>query len=258
MMSWNLNLYFKLSLIIMGAFTPFYLCLAEENDSRHWDYGGTWNPTRWSELKPEYALCQQGRNQSPINLVPHNAEPISISWEFKYSSIPVAILNNGHTIEIEFKPGSYLLIDGEEYELQQLHFHTPSEHTVMGKASAGELHLVHKTRDGKTAVLLVFLIEGKYNQALGVLREYIPREKGENQINGVGLNVNELLPAQRDSYYHYTGSLTTPPCTEGVNWYVMTAPIEVSSEQIENFRQIYQVNARPIQPLNGRVIYFKE
>ena len=149
-------------------------------------------------------------------------------------------------------------MDGEEYELQQLHFHTPSEHTVMGKASAGELHLVHKTRDGKTAVLLVFLIEGKYNQALGVLREYIPREKGENQINGVGLNVHELLPAQRDSYYHYTGSLTTPPCTEGVNWYVMTAPIEVSSEQIENFRQIYQVNARPIQPLNGRVIYFKE
>ena len=84
----------------MGAFTPFYLCLAEENDSRHWDYGGTWNPTRWSELKPEYALCQQGRNQSPINLVPHTTEPISISWEFKYSSIPVAILNNGHTIEL--------------------------------------------------------------------------------------------------------------------------------------------------------------
>ncbi len=92
---------------------------------------------------------------------------------------------------------------------------------------------------------------------LGTLREYIPREKGENQIKGVGLDVNELLPAQRDSYYHYTGSLTTPPYTEGVNWYVMTAPIEVSSEQIENFRQIYQVNARPIQPLNGRVIYFK-
>ncbi len=92
----------------MDAFAPFYLSLAAEHGSRHWDYGGTWNPTRWSELKPEYAACQEGRNQSPINLVPHDAKPISVSWEFKYRSIPVAIVNNGHSIEIEFKPGSYL------------------------------------------------------------------------------------------------------------------------------------------------------
>ncbi|MDJ0716313.1 MAG: carbonic anhydrase family protein [Prochloraceae cyanobacterium] len=257
-MSWKLDLYFKLSLITIATFYPFYLCSAEENDSRHWDYGGAWNPTRWSELKPEYALCENGRNQSPINLVPYTAEPISDSLEFKYRSIPVSILNNGHTVQINFLPGSYILVNGEKYELQQLHFHTPSEHTVMGKASAGELHLLHKNPAGKTVVILVFLREGKYNQVLGALREYIPKQEGENQIKGVGLDVNQLLPTQMDSYYYYSGSLTTPPCTENVNWYVMTTPIEVSSEQIERFRSLYQVNARPIQPLNGRVIYFKK
>ena len=241
--------------LIVAQLDPLW---ASETNSRHWDYGGTWNPTRWGELKPEFALCEKGRNQSPVNLLPYTAQPISFSLEFKYRSIPVAMTNNGHTVKIDFKPGSYLLIDGDEYELQQLHFHTPSEHTVMGKASTGELHLLHKNRAGKTAVLLVFMKQGRYNRVLGRLRNYVPREKGENQIRGVGLDVNELLPAQRDTFYHYSGSLTTPPCTEGVDWYVMTTPIEVAEEQINNFRDIYQVNARPIQPLNGRAIYLSK
>ena len=239
-----------LSFVVGG----FHRLNSQESESKHWDYGGTWNPTQWGELDPEYALCSSGKNQSPININSQATVKSDSKLEFDYNSIPIKIINNGHSIEIEFASGSYATIEGEKYELEQFHFHTPSEHHVDGKATAGELHLVHRNEADNLAVVGIFLEAGEYNSVLGTLREYIPQEQGENETKDVSLDVNSLLPADTSSYYHYSGSLTTPPCSEGVQWYVMVNPIQVSSEQIANFRKIYQVNVRPIQTLNGREI----
>ena len=240
--------------VLVGAFNQIS---SSESDSKHWDYGGTWNPTRWGELDPEYALCGTGTNQSPINLDPQTATESSSEIKFNYGSSPLRVVNTGHTIEAELIPGSYAEIEGEKYELEQFHFHTPSEHHLDGKAAAGALHLVHSDRAGDLAVVGVFIEEGEYNPVLGAFREHIPLEPGENQTKDVSLDVNLLLPPNRSSYYHYLGSLTTPPCSEGVKWYVMVNPIQVSPEQIANFRKIYQVNVRPVQALNGREVQLK-
>lgn len=257
-MNIKLNKYFIVTAIafsfLVGAFNQIS---SEESDSKDWEYGGSKNPTRWGELDPEYALCGTGQNQSPINLDPQTATESTSEIKFNYSSSPLKVVNTGHTIEAMFIPGSYAEIEGEKYELEQFHFHTPSEHHQDGKATAAELHLVHSNEAGELAVVGVFIEEGEYNSVLGAFRDHIPLEPGENETKDVNLDVNLLLPQDQQSYYHYPGSLTTPPCSEGVKWYVMVNPIEVSSEQIANFREIYQVNVRPIQALNDREVELK-
>jgi carbonic anhydrase len=221
----------------------------------HWSYGGARNPTRWGELSENYILCETGQFQSPIDISEKNiadepAQPIN----FNYQRIPLTIKNNGHTIQVDYPPGSYIQINGETYQLLQFHFHTPSEHTVERNAYGMEMHLVHQNQAGNFAVVGVLIEEGAENYFLQPLWDHFPESEGEKNLEKVMINAQSLLPEKRE-YYRYDGSLTTPPCSEGVKWYVMKNPIEASAEQIEQFMEIYQMNARPVQPLHRRKIH---
>lgn len=225
-----------------------------EKKEVHWGYTGEGAPENWGKLKPEYALCGTGKSQSPIDInktIIAKLENIS----FSYKDTPLKIINNGHSIQVNYEPGSFITVDGETYELVQFHFHVPSEHTVKGQFYDMELHLVHKNNLGEIAVVGVFMKKGQPNKLIQLLWDNIPAELNkENVVTGISVNASGLLPKDR-SYYHYFGSLTTPPCTEGVNWSVLKTPIEVSEEQIEKFRSVMGFNNnRPVLPVNKRFI----
>lgn len=222
--------------------------------SPDWSYGGAAKPTQWGRLGHDFALCETGRDQSPIDI--DNAvlgTPADIV--FNYSEAPLVVVNNGHTVQVNYENGSTVSIngEGEEYELLQFHFHTPSEHTLSRRAAAMELHFVHRNEEGKLAVVGVMMEKGKAHPSIDTIWEHIPGAGETNAVQGLTMNVASLLP-NGSTYYSYSGSLTTPPCSEGVSWNVLAKPIQVSEEQIAAFEQLYQVNARPIQPTNGRII----
>ena len=197
-------------------------------------------------------MCEVGTDQSPIDI--DNAvdgSPANII--FNYSSVPLVVVNNGHTIQVNYETGSTVSINGEEYQLLQFHFHTPSEHTMAGKAYGLELHLVHRNKKGQLAVVGVMMEKGQANSLIDTIWKNIPEEKGINEVKGLTINAADLLPSSK-TYFSYAGSLTTPPCSENVKWNVLAETISVSQEQIAAFEQLYQVNARPIQPMNGRII----
>ncbi|EDX72262.1 Eukaryotic-type carbonic anhydrase, putative [Coleofasciculus chthonoplastes PCC 7420] len=221
-----------------------------------WGYSGDESPEKWGDLSPEFETCKLGKTQSPIDLNDMSASSAD-SLEFTYKYTPYKVINNGHAIEVAYKAGSSIKIEGKRYELLQFHFHAPSEHTIKGGDYPMEAHLVHKSQDGQLAVIGVFLKEGQYNPFIETLWANIPTQKGERIVRGVTVNASALPPKDK-SFYHYTGSLTTPPCTEGVNWYVLKQPIEISSQQLAKFQSVYSGNARPVQPLNKRVIKTKE
>lgn len=241
-----------LGLFIAGLITcsPLQVFAAEPTPT--WGYGGENNPTRWGEISPNFAACELGRNQSPINIVDAvKGKPAQI--DFKYNSTPLVVFNTGRTIQVNYASGSTATINGEEYQLLQFHFHTPSEHTISGNASPMELHLVHRNASGQLAVVGVMLQTGDVNPLIDEIWKVIPAAGETNTISDRTVNAANLLP-QSNAYFSYTGSLTTPPCSEGVKWHVMVEPITVSAEQIAAFEKLYQVDARPLQPLNDRVI----
>lgn len=216
-----------------------------------WGYNRQNGPKKWGELSDEFVLCKTGKNQSPINIeATATAKP---KIEFSYGYTPLKIINNSHTVEIVYEPGSQIKIEGETYKLQQFHFHSPSEHHLDGKTYPMEVHLVHKSSDGQFAVIGVFMKEGKENEFIKSLWPHAPKKKQENLISGITVNAS-ALPPEDQIYYNYTGSLTTPPCTENVNWIIFQKPIEVSRQQIKTFHTLYNGNARPIQPLNDRQV----
>lgn len=230
--------------------------LAFANPKVHWSYIGKENPTNWGELSSDFAICSTGQNQSPINFEKTSSEkPVNIV--FNYQDTPLTIVNNGHTIQVNYSKKSTINIDGKEYELIQYHFHTPSEHTMDGQATAMELHLVHKNQEGEIAVVGILIKQGQENLVIKEIWKHISLEKGEINLPNININAKDFIPVEH-SHYHYIGSLTTPPCTEGVNWIVFKTPIEVSQEQIEKFARIYQSNARPVQPLNQREIVIRQ
>ena len=216
----------------------------------HWSYGGADNPTQWGELDNNFELCKTGTKQSPINLEgATQGEPSSLV--FNYQDTPLTVVNNGHTIQINYAPGSTAEVEGETYELLQLHFHTPSEHEIGGKAFPMELHLVHRNAAGKLAVVGVMMAQGVKNSTIEQIWAHLPTTNQTLTVKDVTVNAADLLPANK-AYFSYLGSLTTPPCSEQVKWQVLKEPIAVSSEQIAAFGEIYQVNARPVQPMRGR------
>ena len=218
----------------------------------HWSYGGESNPTQWGKLSPNFATCESGRNQSPINITGAvKGKPAQIV--FNYKPTPLVIVNNGHTIQVNYAPGSTVNINGEEYALLQFHFHTPSEHTIEGKASAMELHLVHRNAAGQLAVVGIMMKEGVANPLIDQIWKNIPSTGKTNAVSNVTINAANLLP-KANAYFSYAGSLTTPPCSESVKWNVLVEPMTVSEEQINEFEKIYQVDARPVKPTNGRII----
>lgn len=220
----------------------------------HWGYEGEGAPANWGNLKPEFALCGTGQSQSPIDIektYKTALEPVG----FSYKESPLKIINNGHAVQVNVEPGSSAMIDGEKYELLQFHFHAPSEHTVKGNFYDMEMHLVHKHENGDLAVVGVMLKKGQTNKIIQVLWDNLPKEVNmENVVSGISVDATGLLPKDR-SAFHYYGSLTTPPCSEGVNWTVLKTPIEVSEEQIQMFQALMGVaNNRPVQAVNKRFV----
>jgi carbonic anhydrase len=230
----------------------FSRAIASETRSE-WGYVGQDDPSHWGELSAEYQACKIGAQQSPINLqeaIDAELSPIQIN----YQPVPLRILNNGHTIQVNATPGNQITIDGTPFELLQFHFHHPSEHTLMGQAYPMELHLVHKSEAGELAVLGVFLQAGQENAALKPIWDAMPEKpQPEKAIAGVTVPIASLLPAKQDTYRYY-GSLTTPPCSETVRWMVFGEPIQVSQAQIDKFAQVFSLNARPVQPINRRYL----
>lgn len=217
-----------------------------------WGYKENNGPEVWGQLTPEYRICDTGRHQSPIDLV--NPTPAALPiLIFNYQSASVNIRNTGNTIEVAYpNRGNWIEIDETKYHLLQFHFHVPSEHTIAGELSDMEMHLVHESEDGTLVVIGAFIKSGSVNTAFDTFWHLIPSVADESeQLTGVVLNAFDLLPDTKRTY-RYDGSLTTPPCSEGVKWIMMTTPIEMSEAQIAAFKAIFDGNNRPVQPLNGR------
>lgn len=218
-----------------------------------WTYEGA---AHWSDLDPEYAACNMGKEQSPIDI--RNPKKTSLP-ALQFESTPVSlkyVINNRHTIRVDYHPGNgnFLLVAGKRYELTQFHFHRPSEEYIRGKPYEMEVHLMYKANDGKVAGVTVFVKPGGANTTIQTVWDHMPKTEGQKEVNGVEINPRSLLPRDTAAYYVYMGSLTAPPCTEGITWFVLKASIEMSAEQIEAFAKLYPNDARPLQPLNGRVV----
>ena len=236
-------------------FVLLFFCLAVTpvgaSDPVHWGYDGDVGPEHWGALSPDFAACAEGREQSPVD-IPATAPVNPPELRFDYRPSELNIVNNGHSIQVNYEPGSTLEAGGVVYELVQFHVHGLSEHTLNGAHTEMELHLVHKDAAGHIAVVGVMIIEGTYNPAYGSLLTHMPAEEGDPlTVPGTMANASQLLPAEQ-SYYRYNGSLTTPPCTEGVTWFVLATPVELSTAQIATFRNLYDHNSRPTQPLYDR------
>ncbi len=233
----------------LGAFTH---ASANEAAHSHWSYEGESGPAHWGEVSPDFEACSRGKSQSPIDI----ANPVKDGKEavtFDYKQSGLNVVNNGHTIQVNYDKGSSIKINGVSYDLVQLHFHDPSEHTVNGKSYGMELHLVHKNSGGELAVVGVLIENGAENPAFKALWADLPAGAGDKKELARTINAADFLPAER-TFYHYAGSLTTPPCSEGVSWFVIEKPIQMSEAQIARFKEIIKGNNRPVQPLNGRKV----
>lgn len=222
------------------------------NPHAHWSYEGDTGPAAWGQMRADYALCSSGTRQSPIDIrdgIKVEQEPIA----FDYKPTYFRIVDNGHTIQVNYGEGSRLSVMGRTYELVQFHFHRPSEERIDGRNFDMVVHLVHKDLDGRLAVVAVMLERGAASAFMQTLWNNLPLEKNEEYLARAAINAMDILPAKRE-YYSYMGSLTTPPCTEGVLWLVMKTPVQLSEEQIAVFSRFYRNNARPIQPQNARII----
>jgi carbonic anhydrase len=218
----------------------------------HWGYGGAEGPIRWAEMNPEWAKCGSGQRQSPIDIksgIKVELEPIS----FDYKTSGFSVIDNGHTIQVNLGEGNHITVSGRMYELVQFHFHRPSEEKINGRGFDMVAHLVHRDAAGKLAVVAVLIERGAARALVQTIWNNLPLEKNEAVTATGTMDMNGILPARRD-YYTYMGSLTTPPCSEGVLWMVMKEPVSVSQEQIDIFARLYQMNARPIQPTADRLI----
>lgn len=216
----------------------------------HWTYEGEEGPPNWGELDPAYETCGTGKSQSPIDVsTPKEQDLTNIS--FHYQPSEVNILNNGHTVQVNYDAGSYIELDGVRYNVAQFHYHAPSEHEIDGKSFAAELHIVHKSADGSLAVVGILLQEGAENAAFAPFIQSLPAEKSDVKDAGLTINAADLLPGVQTTF-RYSGSLTTPPCSEGVHWLVMTTPVELSTAQLSKLENIFEGNNRPVQPLNDR------
>jgi carbonic anhydrase len=227
---------------------------AHANAAPHWTYSGESGPQHWGAVAAQFATCAGGKNQSPIDIesmVEADLGPIIFHYK---AGAARHVINNGHTIQANFPAGNSIAIDGVLFELKQVHFHAPSENHVAGRSFPMEGHLVHADANGNLAVLAVLYELGANNAAIDQLWSNMPSEAGASAALAAPVPARSLLPSERD-YYRYTGSLTTPPCSEGVRWLVMKQFVAVSSEQVKKFAGVLrEANNRPIQASNARVV----
>jgi carbonic anhydrase len=225
---------------------------AADGHATHWDYKGEGGPESWGQLKAEFAQCASGKRQSPIDIRDGiKVQLDAVQFDYKPSSFRV--IDNGHTVQVNLGAGNSIEVIGRRYELVQFHFHRPSEERINGRQFDMVAHLVHKDPEGRLAVVAVLLDRGSAHAIVQTVWNNLPLEKGEEVPARALLDVAALLPVDR-SYYTYMGSLTTPPCSEGVLWMVMKNPVPISAEQIAVFSRLYPMNARPVQSASGRLI----
>lgn len=236
---------------LMALSATAYAAGEHPGHGTHWGYQGDVGPAAWTKLNPEFSACA-GKNQSPIDVagtVDAQMKPVT----FNYKPGGTEIVNNGHTIQVNYEAGNSISMDGIQFELKQFHFHSPSENQINGKSFPLEAHLVHADKNGALAVVSVVFDLGKANPTVGAAWLKMPTAEG-NAALPTKVSASALLPANRD-YYRYNGSLTTPPCTEGVRWVVMKHPMTISKEQLEAFKTTLGFdNNRPVQPVNARPV----
>ncbi len=222
--------------------------------AKHWGYSADVGPSHWSTLNEKFHMCSEGTQQSPIDLVPTKDSALA-PLKINYNVGSKSEINNGHTVQVNFKAGNTLNIDGTTFELKQFHFHTPSENHINGKSFPMEAHFVHASADGKLAVISVMFQEGARNPTLNMMLKNFPLTKHvDTPLEFSKDYLKVMLPNSLD-YYEFMGSLTTPPCSEKVRWIVLKNPISASKEQIAAMhKEIGMNNNRPIQASNSRVI----
>ena len=242
--------------VVVAAASMTTVGLLNADEEHHWSYKGATGPSHWAAMEHDYAACGVGKTQSPIDIEDSVAKKSDLPpIAFDYKPSPLKIVDNGHTVQVIYAPGSTITVAGEQYELVQFHFHKPSEEKINGKPADMVVHLVHRDRDGKLAVVAVLLQAGAANQLIDTLWMNVPKEKEkETDVPGVQVNAAELLPADKVDYYTFAGSLTTPPYSEGVTWFVLKAHTTISKDEIASFGKLYPMNARPTQAVNGREI----
>jgi len=239
----------ELAFVTAGLFIISSVFAGEKS---HWGYSGEGGPDNWATLTSDNYACS-GKNQSPINLyrfIQADLQPI----QFSYKQNGNEILNNGHTVQVNFEKGSSIKVDDKLFGLLQLHFHMPSENHINGKSFPLEAHFVHADEHGSLAVVAVMFEEGLANKGLERVWSMMPKNAGDKHVLSTAVNGGELLPFYK-GYYRFNGSLTTPPCSEGVRWLVLKSPVMVSLQQIEAFRLVlHEPNNRPLQAINARII----
>lgn len=243
---------------ILKAFAGLALCPlcatagAAAESAHHWGYEGEGGPAKWGELDPANQICSIGVQQSPVDIrstVSANLFPLQVQW----ADTADTIINNGHTIQLNVAEGSTLKLGGATFKLVQFHFHRPSEHQIDGKSFPMEVHFVHRMDSGTLGVVGVLMQEGAANAAFAKIVATMPQSEGPAVKADAAINPNALLPAKL-GYYRYEGSLTTPPCSEVVDWMVLTDPITVAAEDVAAFAKLYPMNARPVQKDNRRFV----
>lgn len=222
---------------------------ATSDETHHWSYSGKDGPAHWG------GVCRSGKTQSPIDIRTAAAKLETLPvLSFDYRPGPLHIVDNGHSVQVDVEPGSSLTIGPDRYSLVQFHFHKPSEEAIDGRHYAMVAHLVHRDSAGRIAVVAVLLKAGAENRLIDKLWRNVPAERGRDaSVDAVTISPGQLLPVTR-AYFTYEGSLTTPPCTEGVRWIVLKTPNSISIGQITGFGKFYRMNARPVQPTNGREV----
>src|SRR3954469_3999317 len=236
-----------------ALFVAMFACAFQaQAEGTHWSYGEHGGPAEWAELDEGFATCKLGKFQSPIDI--RGAKTTDLpAIRFTYKPSPLKLIDNGHTIQVNYAPGSSIEVDGKRYDLVQFHFHMPSEEKIDGKAHDMVAHLVHKAFDGQLAVVAVLLDKGGANPTIAAIWKNLPSTKDKEASVNTNIDVATLLPAKK-GYYTFQGSLTTPPCSEEVRWFVMKSPVTIAESEVAAFGKLYPMNARPTQPSNGRSI----
>lgn len=243
------------SVSIFPFFPPEVEKALSPNEKSEWSYQGDTGPSHWGSLDADYTTCANGESQSPVNIQKPETKQGNTDIKMNYRPSDFTIKNDGHTVLAEPETqNNTLILEGEEYTLSQFHFHAPSEHQINAEHEDMELHLVHESAEGELVVTAFMLQEGSNSAFSSAFWDKMPSSEAEAPASTDKLiNLEELLPLS-SSTFQYNGSLTTPPCTEGVRWVVYEQPVSLTSSQLENFQQIFEDNHRPVQPLNGREV----
>ena len=231
------------------------VALGEEGGAP-WSYEGDTGPAYWGDLSPDFAACRGGQAQSPVDIRRIKMGGVE-TLQFRYRTSALSMVNNGRTVQVDYAPGSRFSAGGKDYELKRLEFRTPSEHSRNGQRADMVAQLVHQAADGELAIVAVMIKAGTSpHPELARIWRHMPAEPNtRNRPPHIYINAGRLLPSRRD-YFSYTGSLTTPPCTEGVRWFVLDTPVEVSKQQVARIRDLFGSNVRPVQPLYLREVVY--